>query len=202
MIRVAIAGVGGYGWVLIRWLTALRQRCDCRLVAAADSHLAELPEPVSSLRESGVALYDDARRMFQDVRGRCEAAYIATSIPSHADLTVAAAECGLHVHLEKPPAATVQEVDRMLLALDRAHESSGTVHRIGQEHWHLESPGTDEERVVVSGLDELIQAACRRGRLFSNLGDLAGRPAWAVATRPYYLDGYAAFPQRFRARLA
>ena len=120
MVQLAIVGVGGYGWGLIRELLDGGDRLDCRLVAAADANLAAVPEHADELRRRGVALYGDAVEMFQALRGRCEAAYIASSIPSHAPLTVAAARCGLHVHLEKPPAATVQEVDEMLRALDAA----------------------------------------------------------------------------------
>jgi len=120
MVHLAIVGVGGYGWGLIRELLDGGEGLDCRLVAAADADLAAVPEHADELRRRGVALYGDAVEMFQAVRGRCEAAYIASSIPSHAPLTVAAARCGLHVHLEKPPAATVQEVDEMLGALDAA----------------------------------------------------------------------------------
>ena len=92
----------------------------CRLTAAADARLADLPEQAARLKGRGAALYDDALEMFRRQAGRCEAVYIASSIPSHTELTLAAAECGYHVHLEKPPAATVQEVRRMLNALAEA----------------------------------------------------------------------------------
>ncbi|MGB2822566.1 MAG: Gfo/Idh/MocA family oxidoreductase, partial [Phycisphaerae bacterium] len=120
MIRLAIVGVGGYGWGLIRELEKAERTCGCRLVAAADTRLPAVPEHAAHLRTRGIALYDDALTMLEDLRGRCEAVYIASGIASHAALTVAAARCGYHVHLEKPPAATVQEVDAMLDALRRA----------------------------------------------------------------------------------
>ena len=120
MIRLAIVGVGGYGAGLIDALEGAEQACGCRLVAAADTRLHALADRSARLEARGVALYDDALRMFDALRGRCEAVYLATGIPSHAALTVAAARHGFHVHLEKPPAATVQEVDEMLGALREA----------------------------------------------------------------------------------
>ena len=120
MIRLAIVGVGGYGRGLSRTLCESADRLGCRLVAAADSRLGDLPEEAEWLTRRGVRLHEDATAMFRELRGRCEAVYIASSIHSHAPLTVAAAECGFHVHLEKPPAATVQEVDRMAEALEAA----------------------------------------------------------------------------------
>ena len=120
MVRLAIVGVGGYGEGLIAQLGKAAQAGSCRLVAAADTRLGDLGEQADRLRRDGVALYDDALEMFQAVRGECEGVYIAAGIPSHAPLTVAAARAGFHVHLEKPPAATVQEVDEMLGALAAA----------------------------------------------------------------------------------
>jgi predicted dehydrogenase len=121
MIRLAVVGVGGYGWGLITKLAQLARPCACRVVAAADWRLAALGERAARLRAQGVRLYHDAAEMLEDLRGRCEAVYIASGIPTHAPLTIAAARCGYHVHLEKPPAATVQEMDEMLAALRQAN---------------------------------------------------------------------------------
>ena len=120
MVNVAVVGVGGYGGQLIDELLRAERNGRCRLTAAADARLADLPEQAARLKGRGAALYDDALEMFRRQAGRCEAVYIASSIPSHTELTLAAAECGYHVHLEKPPAATVQEVRRMLNALAEA----------------------------------------------------------------------------------
>jgi len=166
MIRLAIVGVGGYGWGPIRELGAASESLGCRLIAAADTRLQDLPERVEWLQDRSVRLYEDAVKMFEDLRGRCEGVYIASSIPSHAPLTVAAARCGFHVLLEKPPAATVQEVDDMLTALDRARRMC----LVGFQamHGHL--------RLVLDSL-----AAGRLGRVES-LTCAAGWPR----TREYY----------------
>jgi len=115
--RLAIVGFGGYGWNLIEWIGQAGEECGCRLVGAADDHLAQLGEKADELSRRGVEVFDDARAMFAAMKGRCDAVYIATGIGTHAPLTVAAAQSGYHVHLEKPPAATVQEIDDMLDAL-------------------------------------------------------------------------------------
>jgi len=131
--RLAIVGFGGYGWNLIDWIGQAGEECGCRLVAAAGDRLAErgsggnssrldtsLADKADELSRRGVEVFDDAQAMFAAMKGRCDAVYIATGIGTHAPLTIAAAESGYHVHLEKPPAATVQEIDEMLDALRRA----------------------------------------------------------------------------------
>ncbi len=117
MIRLALVGIGGYGAMLIRHIRANQQRLDCRIVAAADLNLDDLADKAKPLADEGVRLYRDAVEMFSAEADNVDGVYIASSIFSHAKLTVAAARAGLHVHLEKPPAATVQEVDEMIAAL-------------------------------------------------------------------------------------
>jgi len=119
-IRLAVIGFGGYGSELVKWILNLQEQQNCRLVAAGDARLADLAEPAGRLRAQGVALYDDAFKMLDALAGKCEAVYIATSIHTHMPLVLAALERGFHVHLEKPPAATIQEVDRMIEAVVRA----------------------------------------------------------------------------------
>ncbi len=119
MIRLALVGVGGYGWTLHRWIHTAGRPAGARLVAAADVQMTELPERAARLLTEAVALSSDATAMFERLRGQCDGVYIATGIASHEALTVAALEAGYHVHVEKPPAGTVQEVDRMLAAAER-----------------------------------------------------------------------------------
>jgi predicted dehydrogenase len=119
MVRLAIVGVGGYGRQLAELIVRLSERLGCRLVAAADTRLSAVRDRVEGLAGGGVELFDDPAAMFDALRGRCEGVYVATGIGSHAPLAIAAAERGFHVHLEKPPAATVQEVDAMIDAFAR-----------------------------------------------------------------------------------
>jgi len=117
MIRVMLVGVGGYGQSLTHGLLAAAEKGLGRLVAAADTRLAALPAETANLKRHGVRLYGDAIEMFDDVAGNCEAAYIASGIGSHCALACAAARRGFHIHLEKPPAPTVQEVDEIARAV-------------------------------------------------------------------------------------
>ena len=172
MIRLAIVGVGGYGGILIRALAQAEDRC--RLVAAADTRLGEMPQQAADLQARGVRLYPDAVAMFDDLRGQCDAVYIASGIASHAPLTVAAARCGYHVHLEKPPAATVQEVDEMLAALDEA----GRVCLVGFQalHGHMRlvlDAVADGRLSAVTALR--CAAGWPRNRSYYERNDWAGR---------------------------
>lgn len=113
-------GIGGYGWQLCRVIKQVATGGGCELVAAADNRLGQLRQRAEELAADGVELFDDATEMFTALAGRCDAVYICTSIPSHLPLTAAAVEAGYHVHLEKPPAATIQQADRIVQVVKQA----------------------------------------------------------------------------------
>lgn len=75
-------------------------------------------EALAAAREAGIPTalhHSDARTMLEAKRPDC--VIIATTCPSHADLTCLAAETGAsHVLCEKPMAASLAECDRMLAA--------------------------------------------------------------------------------------
>jgi len=97
--------------------------------------------------------------MFDRLQGRCEAVHIATSIHSHAPLMVEAASRGYHVYLEKPPAATVQEVDRMI----EAQQAAGVVCLVGFQQIHGADAQFLKQRVASGRLGAIRTMACRAG---------------------------------------
>jgi predicted dehydrogenase len=112
-MQVAIVGLGGYGWGLANRIIEYGRHHGHRLAAAADPALAQMPDRAETLREAGVKLFARTDEMYDEMGDEIRGVYIATGIHTHMPLTCEAFERGLHVHLEKPAAATVQEVDRM-----------------------------------------------------------------------------------------
>jgi len=188
MIRCALIGIGGYGWQLAQAIGRASARHGCRLVAAADARLTDFPERAEALRRDGAELFDDARKMLAALRGRCEAAYVATGIASHAPLTVAAAEAGFHVHLEKPPAATVQEVDAMIAAIEKARRLC----LVGFQALHSDDIRFLKDRVVSGRLGAVRSLTCAAGwprsRSYYARNEWAGRLRCADG---WVLDGPA-----------
>ena len=154
MIRLAVVGIGGYGWDLIGGIQAAG---ECRLVAAADNRLGELSDRAGELADRGVELFDDAPTMYRKLAGKCDAVYIATGIASHAALTISAFEGGFHVHLEKPPAVTVQEIDAMLSAQQR----TGLMCLVGFHQIHNRSTRFLKQRAVAGRLGPVRTIVCR-----------------------------------------
>ncbi len=159
MVRLAIIGFGGYGWSMVDNIRKLSAEEGCTLVAAADGRLADLGDKAAQLRQAGVALYDDAMKMLAEFKGRCDAVYIATGINTHELFAVAAARAGYHVLLEKPPAATVQEVDRMLAAL----RENGRMCLVGFQAMHGNDLLGLRSRIAAGRLGRIRTITCRAG---------------------------------------
>ncbi len=156
MVNLALIGIGGYGWQLLRHVRKISEQVGCRLVAAADNRLEEFSERAKELTDEGVEIFDDAAVMYRRMQGRCDAVYVTTGIHSHAPLTIAAMEAGYHVHLEKPPAATVQEVD----AMRRTAAATGKICLVGFQMIHSDSVRMVKDRIVSGRLGKLKRLIC------------------------------------------
>jgi len=188
MVRLCVIGFGGYGKTLAELILRNCEKLNCRLVAAAEKLISECMDTAKHLSDNGVALYDDAIKMLDEIQGKCDAVYIGTGISSHEPLTIAAVQRGFHVHVEKPPAATVQEVDRMLEAV--------TKHRrlcvVGFQAVHSDDIRFIKDRLLSGKLGEIQAITCRTG--WPRAAYYYGRNNWAGKLRlgdRWVLDGPA-----------
>ncbi|QHI68281.1 Gfo/Idh/MocA family protein [Tichowtungia aerotolerans] len=110
-MNLAIVGCGGYAGYLIDRIADLPGLC--RLVAVTtrrpDSDTAR------KFKAQGVAVLENIDELLETMTPEeCPTLIIPTSIESHYEYTKKAIDAGFHVLLEKPPAATVQDVDRLI----------------------------------------------------------------------------------------
>ncbi len=131
-ISVILVGIGGYGEVYLSALLAAKAEGILRLDAVAD------PEPtrcrhLDELHARGIPVFES----FEDVPDREgeRLTVVSSSIHTHCELTCQALSRGHHVLCEKPAAATVAEVDRMIEASHR----SGRFVAIGFQ-WSFSTP--------------------------------------------------------------
>jgi predicted dehydrogenase len=153
VIRVAHAGVGGWGKNVVRVVGELADLAwICEL---DDDRRAEFGARYPSARTTASfeeALADDS----------VEAVVVATPVPTHHLLAKQALEAGKHVFVEKPPAMTTAEMEELVdLARDR-----GLVLMPG--HLLLYHPGLRKVKEFVDS-GELGDVACVYGNR-QNLG--------------------------------
>jgi predicted dehydrogenase len=137
--RIAIAGCGGMGRAHVR---ELRGAPDMEVVALCDI----LPASLDRLGdEAGI---DASHRYLNYVemleRERPDIAVVTTQSPQHAEITIAAAERGIHVQCEKPLALNLVEADAMVAACAK----SGV--RLGVNHSRRAAPGATYVRDLIA----------------------------------------------------
>jgi predicted dehydrogenase len=109
---VALVGLGGYGQVHLRVLRDLSAAGACRFVSAvavpgtSQADLASLP--------AGVRLYDSFGAWLAAEQGRFDLCCLPTPIHLHAPMTLAALAAGGSVLVEKPLAASWEEVMQLI----------------------------------------------------------------------------------------
>ncbi len=110
-MNLAMVGCGGYAGFLVERIADLPE--VCRLVAVTTRR----PDSDSArkLKTQGVAVLEDIDALLAAITPEeCPAVIIPTSIESHYEYTKKAVDAGFHVLLEKPPAATIQDVDKLI----------------------------------------------------------------------------------------
>lgn len=186
-VRFAVVGIVGYARTHLKTLMELEEAGEgIRLDAVVAKFPEEDPEFVEELKSRGVAIYGDLDDLFSDAKGRVDVVTLPTSIPSHAPLSVAALEAGFHVLCEKPPAATVQEVDRMI----EAGRKAGKHCSIGFQDIHGPSVQRLKSMLVSGVLGEVRDAACRG--IWPRPSSYYQRNRWAGRYKvdgDYILDG-------------
>ena len=114
---IALVGLGGYGRVYLAGLLDPSNEGRCRLVAGIDPMPSNCPY-LDDLKARGVPILRSLRQFYRSERA--DLAILSSPIHQHCPQTRLALSHGSHVLCEKPIAATVQEVDRMIRARDRA----------------------------------------------------------------------------------
>ena len=114
-VRVGVIGCG---------MVAQAEHLQNLLQLSDRFEIAALADPSATVREAMGARYSVARVHFGYDElleaGNLDAVVISAPAATHAEVTVAALEAGVHVFVEKPLCITLADADRIIAARDRA----------------------------------------------------------------------------------
>lgn len=129
------------------------------------------------LERHGVPIFDDFDQMLAALQGRVDLLLLPTGIQWHAPMTIAGLRAGAHVLVEKPVAATLQEVDAMMAA----QAAAGRLVAVGFQDLYV--PLTQEiKRCVLAGEVGRLQRIVVRGQ-WPRSSAYYQRNAWAGRLR-------------------
>ena len=118
-VNVGLVGVGGYAKSYLNSLQKLELEGLVKLSSVVIRSAGKYPEEEKSLSEKGVPIRRSLDEMLDKDVERLDLAAIPTAIHYHREQMIQSVNAGLDVVLEKPSAATIQDMDEMLAALDR-----------------------------------------------------------------------------------
>jgi len=116
--RIGLIGIGGFGSAHVEHLGLLHERGEIRLTAAADPVFPQFRKSVERLKSLGARIFESSRELLES--GLVDAVTCATPIPVHASMELDLAERRMPFYMEKPPAVTIQDMDRVIEAVQKA----------------------------------------------------------------------------------
>lgn len=161
-VRLGLIGAGAIG-VKHADAAASLQEVSLQAVCDIDSARSESLAAGRSARS-----FTDWRRMIEEAS--LDAVIVALPHALHRDVTVAAAEAGLHVLVEKPMATSVEACDMMIAACERAGVVLGVCHALR----HHRQFRVASEIVEAGELGAPVTVSVRRSTDY----DRPTRPGW------------------------
>ena len=141
MFQAAIIGINGWAGNYLPHLERLEKAGKLKFAAAVVRNPAKRPEVVEKLRAQGVKIYPGQEKLYADMHP--DLVCIPTGIEFHEPMTQLALEHDCNVLLEKPAAASVAAVDRMIAA---AAQHPDRFAAVGFQHVHDRNIHTFKKR--------------------------------------------------------
>ena len=104
-------GAGGYAYELLKRMWEIPEAIE---VVGVSSNPTRKSAGRSVCQERGIPVFDTVDQLLEGVKGKADVVFVSTPIHTHFDLTKQCLEAGFYVWLEKPPVATIQELDGLI----------------------------------------------------------------------------------------
>lgn len=156
-LRAALIGVSGFANVHFEMISNAIQQGELELLGATVINQAEESEKCTTIKNQGGKVYDDYRLMLQDLEGCIDLCFIPTGIHLHTPMTIAALKAGANVFVEKPAAATIQEV----LAMQEAEKRSNRFVAVGYQTMYAPETLWMKEAILQGKIGKVRSIKCR-----------------------------------------
>jgi len=109
-IKLGMVGAGGYAFELIKRIWLIPEKIE---LVGVSSHPSRKSSGRAACIAKNVPVYDTPEELLSNLQGIADAIFVPTPINTHFAIAKKCIDAGFHVFLEKPPLATVQELDAL-----------------------------------------------------------------------------------------
>ena len=156
--KVALAGVGGYGYNYVENLCRMAENDGIELVAAAEFSPEKWQDRIEKLQNHNVKIVKDASELY-DLGVEFDLVCLPVGIESHEPLTIQALEHNCNVMVEKPLAGSLSAVENMITARNKTDRFIA----VGYQHFY-EPALQKAKELLLSGKLGKIQKIKLMGR--------------------------------------
>jgi len=149
-LRFVVIGLGGWALDHIMAVEWLEEKGWTQLagVVALESDRHKQPEWTARLTARKTPLFDNIDDFFERGLDLADVLTVPIGIHQHVPVSIRALEAGLHVFCEKPIAGTIQEVDQLIAARDKARRRVA----IGFQHLYANTIRQLKQRIASGAL--------------------------------------------------
>ena len=156
-INVALIGVSGFASTHYEEVLEWHGKGRVRLVAVTIINQSQEPEKTAHLRQLDCEIFTDYNEMLARWDQKLDLCIIPTGIHLHSPMALAALHAGCNVLLEKPVAATIQEVN----ALEAAAEKAGKFIAVGFQHMYTPEVAAMKKAILDGLLGDIECIKCK-----------------------------------------
>ena len=193
MINAALIGVSGFGNVHYQDLLREVEEGHLKVTAATIINQDEEPEKCRKLRLLGCELFTDYREMLKQFHGCLDLCCIPTGIHLHAPMSIDAMRAGVNVLVEKPAAATIQDVR----AMQAVEHETGRFTAVGFQHIYGDDALAIKRLLVEKRLGNIQSIKCMG--MGPRLDSYYARNTWAGRLQ---VDGHIVLDSPFNNAFA
>ena len=176
-VNVCIIGVDGYGKYHYNDLIRQNERGAVRILGATVINQSEVPEKCAHLRALGCELFTDHRAMLERFGSQTDLCFIPTGIHLHAPMTMDALRAGTNVFVEKPAAATIQDVR----AMQECERETGKFVAVGYQTMYARETFFMKRAILDGTLGKIRTIKCRG--LWPRMDSYYARNGWVGRLR-------------------
>lgn len=175
MYKTAIIGVSGYGETVYRNILREVETGKMEFSAATIINQHQEEEKCRILREMGCRIFISHKDMLNEMGGKLDLCFIPTGIHLHAPMTIDVLRAGVNVVVEKPAAATVQDI----AAMKQAECESSKFVAVGYQTMYTPEMELMKRTIVNGELGKLKTVKCHvmspRTRAYYDRNNWAGK---------------------------